>query len=159
MARREGGQDNRKMVSASELAQMAVCEQRIVFERRFGKRSTAAEDTARVRGNAAHSQFHQEALAASARVRTSEDKRCFIATAAFGETASETAAFRQFRDLILRRSLLGRYAIRFYYWCSPGIAALLVRSPWAKSVAIGVLRPLASRIERILLGRAKGPRP
>jgi hypothetical protein len=54
---------------------------------------------------------------------------CFLATAAFGEGASELVAFRAFRDDVLRHHGLGRAFIRGYYRHGPELAAWVVRHP------------------------------
>lgn len=50
----------RVLVSASELAQMGVCERLVVFEHRFGKRRTVAQRRAVERGRRAHDRFFRE---------------------------------------------------------------------------------------------------
>lgn len=53
---------------------------------------------------------------------------CFIATAAYGTpTAKEIDILRQFRDLFLNDSNLGRELVRFYYSTSPPIAEYIAR--------------------------------
>ncbi|MDO8774721.1 MAG: hypothetical protein Q7K57_39660 [Burkholderiaceae bacterium] len=47
-------------VSASELAQMGVCERLVVFEHQYGKRRTAEQQRAAMRGLQAHARFYRE---------------------------------------------------------------------------------------------------
>lgn len=47
-------------VSASELAQMGVCERLVVFEHRYGKRRTVEQQQAIKRGRRAHARFYRE---------------------------------------------------------------------------------------------------
>ena len=47
-------------VSASELAQMGVCERLVVFEHRYGKRRTVEQQRAIKRGLRAHARFYRE---------------------------------------------------------------------------------------------------
>ncbi len=47
------------------------------------------------------------------------DKRCYIATAIFGAYSEETLLLREWRDNTLRRTLLGRLFIKYYYRISP----------------------------------------
>ena len=71
-------QDGRR-VSASVLAQMGVCEKRVVFEQRYGRRRTLAQLEALQRGLRAHQRFfhdghlvpggHQRRLSRSAALR------------------------------------------------------------------------------------------
>ena len=51
-----------KVIRASELAQMGVCEQRVVFEHRHGPRRTNQERQAMLRGQRMHGLYHREAL-------------------------------------------------------------------------------------------------
>lgn len=47
-------------VSASELAQMGVCERLVVLEHRYGKRRTVEQQRAAMRGLRAHERFYRE---------------------------------------------------------------------------------------------------
>ena len=89
-------------VSASELAQMGVCERLVVFEHRYGKRCLPEQQAAIERGRREHERFYREGRLASA-----PRGRCFIATMVFGE-GQETQTLRAFRD----RHLLPRCARR-----------------------------------------------
>ena len=59
--------DQRVSVSASELAQMGVCERLVVFEHRYGRRRTAEQQRAAARGRLAHARFYQAQYTESAR--------------------------------------------------------------------------------------------
>ena len=123
-------------VSASELAQMGVCERLVVFEHRYGKRRLPEQRAAIERGRREHERFHREGRIASA-----PPGRCFIATMVFGE-GPETQALRAFRDQVLLRGPTGRWLIATYYRVAPGICRLLERRPWAHSVLRIALRPV-----------------
>ncbi len=73
---------------------------------------------------------------------------CFVVTAAFGEGAPELAAFRSFRDEVLRKSVLGRGFIRGYYRFGPGVAAWVVRRPRVRAGVRGVLGVVHGRLKR-----------
>ncbi len=51
-----------KVIRASELAQMGVCEQRVVFEHRHGPKRTDQERRAMLQGQRMHDLYHREAL-------------------------------------------------------------------------------------------------
>ena len=123
-------------VSASELAQMGVCERLVVLEHRYGKRRLPEQTAAIERGQREHEQFYREGRIASA-----PPGRCFIATMVFGE-GPETQALRAFRDQVLRRGPTGRRLIATYYRIAPGVCKLLERQPWAHSVLRIALRPV-----------------
>ncbi len=58
---------------------------------------------------------------------------CFIATAAYGSAAMpEVALLRQFREVRLRPSRMGRIVIRLYEWGSPPLAAWIAERPAAR---------------------------
>lgn len=69
----------RASVSASELAQMGVCERLVVFEHRDGKRLTVEQQQAIKRGRRAHTLFFRERHMDSAR-----PGRYFVAFMVFG---------------------------------------------------------------------------
>ena len=53
----------RDAVSASELAEMGVCERRVLLAQRHGRRRTTAQRTAMRRGLRAHERFCRDGLA------------------------------------------------------------------------------------------------
>jgi hypothetical protein len=64
-----------------------------------------------------------------------EDKKCFVATAAYGSNlAPEVATLRRLRDTRLRENRLGHWAIRVYERCSPPLADWLAGRPLARSL-------------------------
>lgn len=116
-------------VSATDLADMAVCERRVLLTARYGKRHHADVRRSADYGNERHVSFHRDAVRQNPGLSTSApvDHRCFIASAVFGADAPETVALRQFRDRILLPGRLGRLLIRIYYWASPPVAVWLSR--------------------------------
>jgi hypothetical protein len=134
----------RPYVTAAQLAQMGVCERRILLERKHGKRATAEQRSATARGDAAHDSFFAHAQALHPRVQTSLPRRgCFIATAVFGPDVPECAALRRFRDRVLRRHRLGLGFIALYYRVSPPVATALARHPALAGAVRLALVPLA----------------
>ena len=123
-------------VSASELAQIRVCERLVVFEHRHGKRRLPEQRAAIERGRPEHARFYREGRIASA-----PPGRCFIATLVFGE-GPETQTLRAFRDQVLRRGPIGRRLIAPYRRVAPGVCRMLERRPWAHSVLRAALQPV-----------------
>lgn len=76
---------------------------------------------------------------------------CFLATVAFGEGAPELAAFRAFRDDVLRRTETGAALVRLYYRHGPAAARWLQRRPRT----LGATRRLLSGVHRALEWRAE----
>lgn len=132
-----------RAVRASELAQMGVCERLIVFEHRFGKRSTEHQRNAIKRGLKAHDRFYREGILASDAIAASDKKgRCYIATLIFG-LGHETTVLRMFRDRVLRPYATGRWLIGVYYKTAPSVCAMLERWPWLQPIVRTILRPIA----------------
>jgi predicted RecB family nuclease len=69
------------VVSASDLAEMGVCERRVLLEHRHGLRRTSAQETAMRRGLRAHERFHRDGVAAG---RVASYRRRPTAFASFG---------------------------------------------------------------------------
>lgn len=76
-------------------------------------------------------------------------KGCFVATATYGdEDRIEVQLLRAYRDTILRRSAVGRIAIRCYYRFGPYLAAVVERHAALKTVARRVLDRVVNHIEK-----------
>ena len=123
-------------VSASDLAQMGLCERLVVFEHRYGKRCFPEQRAAIERGRREHERFYREG-----RIASTPPGRRFIATMVFGE-GPETQTLREFGDQVLRRGPTGRRLIATYYRIARGVCKLLERQPWAHSVLRIALRPV-----------------
>ena len=138
-----------KTVSASELAQMGVCERLVVFEHRYGKRSTASQRAAILRGLKEHNRFYLDG------VRVSEKKgRCYVATLIFGP-GWETGALSMFRDRV-RPYGAGRWLIGVYYRTAPRVCEVLERWPWLQPLVRTILRPIAWIVDRALRSNRRG---
>lgn len=137
-------------VRASDLAQLGACERRVRFDSLHGRRSTRAQRLSSARGVAEHQRFCREGEAIVAASATKG--RCFIATLSLG-SSEETRALRAYRDLVLRRRWWGRRFIGLYYAASPGLVALIRRSPAAVRLAAALLRPLARAARRAVQRR------
>ena len=121
-------------VSASELAQMGVCEQRVKFEHDLGRRRMPEQLQAMERGLRAHEEFYRDGQDPE---RTGG--RCFVAMLVFGE-APETCVLRRFRDQVMRPRPLGRRLIVVYYRFAPAVCRFLDRRPSLLPVARWLLR-------------------
>jgi hypothetical protein len=110
-------------LSASQLAQMGVCERLVVFEHRYGKRVSPEQRQAIRRGLDEHERFYRAGMDAPTR-----RGRCYIATLVFGESL-ETNILRQFREQVLRTHRMGRWVIKVYYQTAPAICRYLEQWP------------------------------
>ncbi len=139
---------SKRRLWASELAQTQVCEQRMVLETRYGKRTSLAREMRMEEGTRAHRALLRQSLRLNPHADSSRrPSRCFIATAVFGEIAPETEQFRAFRDRHLSNSTVGRSLIQLYYWISPPIAAWLVRSRGSRHIAKLILLRILALIQ------------
>lgn len=109
-----------RQVSATELAKMGKCERQVYLDYHYGedKSLTAAYIQ---KGNHEHEEFNRRL--------SGQDKRCFIATAAFGADAIETTILRQFRDEQLMPHCAGRIFVTCYYYISPYLVVFMERYP------------------------------
>lgn len=113
---------------ASKLAAMGYCETQMLLEKRYGKRQTKAQAKASREGRQEHARFDRVVVSEHNRtVASSQDKRCFIATAVYGGSDPRTQSLRDWRDLHLAPHWWGRICIWFYYATSPWIAGFLAK--------------------------------
>jgi hypothetical protein len=68
---------------------------------------------------------------------------CFIATAAYGSImANDVEMLRRFRDMLLRKSVLGELAVEAYYTFGPPVASVVGESDLLRTTARDVLTPI-----------------
>ena len=138
-------------IRASDLAKMTVCEQKLVYEKRYGERLTRAEARLIRGGNQGHMLYLRQAFLLNPRVRSSETKPwCFIASAVFGDAAAETNVLRALRDSVLRRYALGRVFMRLYYRLSPSFAIYVAARPRAQGFMRHALKPAVAIVQWLL---------
>lgn len=112
-------------IPISELGEVGICERRVYLRAKYGKRTNAQREQRLERGTA----IHQAAYEQKRPDEMAQDKRCFIATAVYGDAAWETSHLRDWRDDVLLRSCAGRAAVGLYYKVSPAVARACDRSP------------------------------
>ncbi|MBI4993548.1 hypothetical protein HZC33_01130 [Candidatus Wolfebacteria bacterium] len=79
---------------------------------------------------------------------------CFIATAAYGSYFEpHVKILRDFRDIFLVESILGRLFIKIYYCISPFISGIIEKSEILKKIMRIILSPIALLIEHIFIKR------
>ncbi|HHV7523725.1 TPA: CFI-box-CTERM domain-containing protein [Burkholderia orbicola] len=114
----------RKYHTITHIVDTVYCEQKATFDRQYGDARPLS-----VRARAAAGTFEHIRFQAEGQTRAVVDRRCFIATAVYGEDALETDFLRSWRDRVLLSCLVGRLMTRCYYAMSPGIARALTRLP------------------------------
>lgn len=78
---------------------------------------------------------------------TQGSKACFIATACFESGENENVMrLRRYRDLILKKSYLGKQFVYFYYKLSPPIARYISDKPKHKKIISNLLKKLLKTI-------------
>jgi len=139
------------MPSSSDLGALVKCEVEFCHERDTGmERNDVETRAASERGKREHDRaqarmetFHNRPRPTSGPVApgstSAPDRRCFVASAAFGSDAPETSALRSFRDRRLMPSRLGRVLVQSYYRLSPPLARVVAASPVLASVSRRVL--------------------
>lgn len=114
-------------ITASELADCSVCEQRFLFDIARGHRRSAASRRSMATGTRTHAALHSAALLEISQSGT--NGRCCIALALWGESDPRTRRLRAWRDQCLMVRGWGRMAVRMYYAVSPDVVALLAGRP------------------------------
>lgn len=132
--------DRGSYVSAKDLAEMGFCEKRVLLAQLHGEQTTPSQQEDVRRGLAAHQQYYEQGVAA-----VSSDRRCFIATCVFGESAPQTQDLRAFRDSVLLPHWWGRLAVGLYYRIAPAACAILRRSPRLLEVTCVLLGAVVTR--------------
>lgn len=145
--------------TVSDIVATVYCEQKVVFDRQYGKARPAHVARKAVSGTFEHLRFEVEgysrnpvrllaklASGGPASRRRATDSRCFVATQVYGPTAAHTDFLRAWRDRVLMTSFAGRAAVAAYYALSPMVAAALRRSPFLQSVARRSLDAILRRL-------------
>lgn len=130
-----------KRHSVTDIVAAVYCEQKSVFDREHGKVESNDLRAKREDGIGRHKTFERAAV----RV----DKRCFIATAVYGEHALETNFLRDWRDRVLMPSIPGRALVHLYYFASPRLLPALERH----ACLARVTRRSLDRLVRLLEAR------
>lgn len=120
----------RKFHSISDIVSCVYCEQKSVLDRRLGDARPLE-----IRAKAIAGQFEHFRFQVEGQTRAAIDRRCFIATAIYGQDAAETDFLREWRDRVLMPSPVGRVFVRCYYALSPRLVPVLARSSWAATAA------------------------
>lgn len=107
-------------VTASDAGSTAFCPHAVQLKFAGAKVNQHA-----LRARAAGSVAHAELNAAV-------DRRCYIATCAYGDDDRRTWNLRTYRDEFLAKSIAGRMLIKLYYLSSPPLVTAAERSPTFK---------------------------
>lgn len=143
---KERARPARHSISATSLATLGLCEHQLGLTLRHGDhKATAQQEVFLSRGKVVHEQALHAAMAAPEGAST--DRRCFIATAVYGQDAVQTSALRAWRDKTLMTSWIGRAVVKVYYRLSPGVVTVLDRHPSWKAVVRWMLDRLVRALD------------
>jgi len=131
-------------LTATDIAECCVCEQRVVLDHLRGKRRTAASRGLMHAGTALHAELHWEALREPH--MQAGDTRCFVATALWGTADPRTQTLRRWRDCWLLKRPWGPPATRLYYHLSPRLVSIMVRTPRLRAVVDAALSVFANGV-------------
>lgn len=126
-----------KRISATELVSIVKCEKQSLLNKERKFENDAYTEERRIEGIKAHAKFEKQNI---------QDKRCYIATAIYGQSAYETKILRLWRDNYLQNKYIGRIIIKIYYKASPFLLRNL--SPNFIPLTKYVLNKFIERIEK-----------
>lgn len=135
-----------RRLTATDLAKLGSCEAMMFLDEHFGERISPQRAAGRARGNREHQRMHID-------VSANHDRRCFIASAVYGEDDPRTQLLRQYRDDRLLTHRKGRWLVASYYRLSPPIAALATRFAIVSRVARVILTPVIAWLGRSQIAR------
>lgn len=137
-----------RFVSASEIASMFYCEQKIVLDLKHGETITEEQVQARARGTRVHSEVDRVARREhnKAPVSTGKKDHCFIATHVYGYDDARTNELRRFRDRVLMGQPSGVVLVKLYYRWAPTI----VRWMEGRNVATAVSRLVIDLVRKLV---------
>lgn len=124
----------RRYYTITDIVSSVYCEQKTIFDRECGDKRPMSVRVKAVTGSFEHLRFQAEGYS-----RAVADRRCFIASAVYGEAAPETEFLRLWRDRCLMHSWLGRLAVRGYYAISPRVAPILAENLFITEIVKAIL--------------------
>jgi len=133
-------------VTATDLAECCVCEQRVVFDRMRGKRRSGERWQHMQAGQAMHAELHRQAKLDL--VPPVRDARCFVASALWGADDSRTEVLRTWRDRWLLTMWCGPALVKLYYASSPRLVCLMLRCPRMLLLVDGALSAVVRFLEK-----------
>ena len=118
------------VVNASDIGSVAFCPQSLYLTEQGHKQNKIAHKRMAF-GRTAHR-----------KISGIPDRRCYIATYAFGENHSITEQLRRWRDAVLLPSWYGKVLVLSYYSLSPILITVMGRFPWFHHVSRSMIQML-----------------
>jgi hypothetical protein len=133
-------------ITATEIAETCVCEQRIVFDHLRGKRRTGQSHDRMRDGAAVHATLHRDAVV---RMRQSHGGgRGCVASSLWGTQHARTQRLPERREPAFLRCAWGRALLSAYDRISPALVGILERTPilrWPVGGAVSLFLRLMCR--------------
>lgn len=137
-----------KYTSASQLAQMAVCERQVLLRTRMGDRKTAQQAVRAKWGNEVHDRIHREGHTPSPILHERPtDERCSIRTEVYGVDAPETARSHLHLDEVQIGTSTGNWLVILYSRFSLRIARVFDPTRIPRALMKWVLNTVVRRIK------------
>jgi len=133
-----------RKLTVTQICKLERCEQQMVYDSERGEKRSKAWVQKGKAGTKVHKRYEMQVAAG----QKPKGSPCFIATACFGPESREVYLLRQFRDLRLRRSKLGRASIALYYKLSPPIANVLSKRVFARRAVRAGLKVILSLLKQ-----------
>ena len=137
-----------KYTSASQLAQMAVCERQVLLRTRMGDRKTAQQAVRAKWGNEVHDRIHREGHTPTHILHERPtDERCSTRTEVYGMDAPETASSHRPLNEVRVGPSTGNWLVMLYSRLSPPITRMFDPTRIARALMKWVLNTAVRRIK------------
>lgn len=131
----------RRYHSISNIVATVYCERHALLDREHGQARPI-----NVRIKAAAGTFEHKRFELEGKTRAAVDRRCFVATAVYGDDAPQTHYLRSWRDRVLMTRWGGRVLVWAYYRVSPSLVRWFGANPWVTRCVKHLLDAFVARI-------------
>lgn len=133
-----------KRVAVTQLVNMTKCENQTLLNTVYKPKLANDVKQRQKEGISDHKKFEKlnnkyanDSQRVISEMNKSSDRRCYVATAIFGNTSPETTVLRRWRDQTLSQYYAGRLFIQAYYKISPVL--LRIMPSWTKPITKSIL--------------------
>jgi len=133
-----------KRVAVTQLVNMTKCENQTLLNTVYKPKLANDVKQRQKEGISDHKKFEKlnnkyanNSQRVISEMNKSSDRRCYVATAIFGNHSPETTVLRKWRDQTLSQYYVGRLFIQAYYKTSPML--LRVMPSWTRPVTKAIL--------------------
>lgn len=133
-----------KRVAVTQLVNMTKCENQTLLNTVYKPKLANDVKQRQKEGISDHKKFEKlnnkyanNSQRVISEMNKSSDRRCYVATAIFGNTSPETTILRKWRDQTLSQYYAGRLFIQAYYKISPVL--LRIMPSWTKPITKSIL--------------------